>query len=106
MISLNLQSFSSLVSITVSIFFFVRLVQKHRSQAEKVLTTKELEMHDLKNTVAAEIEALPSSSVNELQREIMVSLLEFFFIVTVFAFSSCIFSSFLINMPERPRRDR
>lgn len=73
MISLILQSFSSLISITVSICFFVRFMQKHRSQAEKVLTTKELEMQDLKNTVAAETEASPSSSVNELQLEIMVS---------------------------------
>nr|AAD54769.1 SMC-like protein [Arabidopsis thaliana]AAD54770.1 SMC-like protein [Arabidopsis thaliana] len=54
----------------------VRQLKKHRSQAEKVLTTKELEMHDLKNTVAAEIESLPSSSVNELQREIMKDLEE------------------------------
>lgn len=50
-------------------------MQKHRSQAEKVLTTKEFEMRDLKSTVAAENEASSSSSVNELQLEIMVCLL-------------------------------
>ncbi|XP_010483816.1 PREDICTED: structural maintenance of chromosomes protein 6B [Camelina sativa] len=49
----------------------MRTLKKHRSQAENVLTTKELEMQDLKNTVAAETEASPSSSVNELQLEIM-----------------------------------
>lgn len=64
-----------LVFIAVLHMFFVRFIQKHRIQAEKGLTTKELEMQDLKNTVAAETEASPSSSVNELQLEIMVGLL-------------------------------
>ncbi|KAL0738401.1 hypothetical protein Bca4012_014611 [Brassica carinata] len=49
----------------------IRTLKKHRSQAEKVLTTKEFEMQDLKSTVAAEMEASSSSSVNELQLEIM-----------------------------------
>ncbi|KAH0934870.1 hypothetical protein HID58_011987 [Brassica napus] len=49
----------------------IRTLKKHRSQAEKVLTTKEFEMRDLKSTVAAENEASSSSSVNELQLEIM-----------------------------------
>ncbi|VVB13603.1 unnamed protein product [Arabis nemorensis] len=49
----------------------MRTLKKHRSQAERGLTTKEIEMQDLKNTVAVETEASSSSSVNELQLEIM-----------------------------------
>uniref|UniRef100_A0A1J3I1T9 Structural maintenance of chromosomes protein 6 n=1 Tax=Noccaea caerulescens TaxID=107243 RepID=A0A1J3I1T9_NOCCA len=49
----------------------MRSLKKRRSQEEKGLTTMEFEMQDIKNTVAAETEALHSSSVNELQLDIM-----------------------------------
>lgn len=81
---------------TVLHMYFVLFVQKHRSQAERGLTTKEIEMQDLKNTVVAETDASSSSSVNELQLEIMVSLLVK---LIVFAFISFLklFFFFLIS---------
>ncbi|VVB11485.1 unnamed protein product [Arabis nemorensis] len=44
---------------------------KQHTQLEKDLTRKELDMQDLKNSVAAETKASPTSSVNELHLEIM-----------------------------------
>ncbi|CAA0401302.1 unnamed protein product [Arabidopsis thaliana] len=49
----------------------MRRLKKQRTQLEKDLTRKELEMQDLKNSVASETKASPTSSVNELHLEIM-----------------------------------
>ncbi|EOA19857.1 hypothetical protein CARUB_v10000108mg [Capsella rubella] len=49
----------------------LRGLKKQRTQQEKYLTRKELEMQDLKNSVASEIKASPTSSVNELHLESM-----------------------------------
>lgn len=53
--------------------YFLVYVQKQRTQLEKDLTRKEIEMQDLKNSVASETKASPTSSVNELHLDIMVS---------------------------------
>jgi len=66
------QSLSFFGLITILHIFLV-YVQKQRTQLEKDLTRKELEMQDLKNSVASETKASPTSSVNELHLEIMVS---------------------------------
>ncbi|KAG7554502.1 Rad50/SbcC-type AAA domain, partial [Arabidopsis suecica] len=49
----------------------MRRLKKQRTQLEKDLTRKELEMQDLKNSVASETKASPTSSVNELNLDIM-----------------------------------
>ncbi|XP_010523157.1 PREDICTED: structural maintenance of chromosomes protein 6B-like [Tarenaya hassleriana] len=46
-----------------------RRLKNQRTQVEKELMTKELEMRDLKNSVAAEVKTSPTSSVNELHLE-------------------------------------
>ncbi|CAH2073623.1 unnamed protein product [Thlaspi arvense] len=50
-----------------------RRLKRQCTQLEKDLTRKELEMQDLKNSVAAETKDSPTSSVNELHLEIMKS---------------------------------
>ncbi|ESQ40700.1 hypothetical protein EUTSA_v10012532mg [Eutrema salsugineum] len=51
----------------------MRRLKRQCTQLEKDLTRKELEMQDLKNSIAAETKASPTSSVNELHLEIMKS---------------------------------
>lgn len=51
------------------------MLQRQCTQLEKDLTRKELELQDLKNSVAAETKASPTSSVDELRLEITVSFI-------------------------------
>ncbi|XP_020877425.1 structural maintenance of chromosomes protein 6A [Arabidopsis lyrata subsp. lyrata] len=49
----------------------MRRLKKQRTQLEKDLTRKEIEMQDLKNSVASETKVSPTSGVNELHLDIM-----------------------------------
>ncbi|CAA7026946.1 unnamed protein product [Microthlaspi erraticum] len=51
----------------------MRRLKKQRTQLERDLSRKELEMQDLKNSVAVETKDSPTSSVDELHLEIMKS---------------------------------
>lgn len=51
------------------------MLQKQRTQLERDLTRKELEMQDLKNSIAVETKDSPTSRVDELHLEMMVSFL-------------------------------